>query len=127
MPGVHAAGDTAAAYAETGHRVLPSCRHAVPLGILAGHNAAAALLGLAPAAFAPKPYVTCPDLGGAGAVFTTGWERTVRLTGPEAKARKRMITERWIHPPLDDAEEILRQADHSRPLGEEEGEGERAA
>ncbi len=119
---MYAAGDTAAAYAEPGHQVLPSCRHAIPLGKLAGHNAAA-LLGLAPAAFAPKPYVTCLHLDGAGAVFATGWERAVRLTGPEAKARKHMITERWTCPPLDDAEEILRRGDHSRPLGE----GERAA
>ncbi|MGW0561196.1 hypothetical protein ACWDZ4_11265 [Streptomyces sp. NPDC003016] len=116
----------AAAYAEPGHQALPSCRRAIPLGELAGHDAAAALPGLAPAAFAPKPYVTCLDLGGAGAVSTTGWERTVRLTGSEAKARKRMITEQWIHPQLDDAEEILRRADRSRPTGEGgEGRGRR--
>ncbi|MGW0551716.1 hypothetical protein [Streptomyces altiplanensis] len=91
---------------------LPA-RH--PLGRLARHDA--------PAVFAPKPYVRCLDLGGAGVVFTTGWERTVRLAGPEVKACKRMITERWIHPPLDDAEELLRQADPTTVVPRRRGGG----
>lgn len=117
VPGVYVAGDAAAAYAEPGHQTLPSCQHAIPLGKYAGHNAAADLLGLDPVPFAPKRYVTCLDLGGAGAVFTRGWERTVDLTGAEAKARKRAITEEWIYPPVDDAEELLRQADHRELVG----------
>lgn len=80
---------------------------------MAGHNAAADLLGLPPVDFAPDPYSTCLDLGAAGAVATSGWDRTLR-EGPEgfAKELKRAINETWISPPLDDPCELLRQADH---------------
>ncbi|UQW99952.1 FAD-dependent oxidoreductase [Streptomyces sp. RerS4] len=111
VPGVYAAGDTAAARADSGHLTLPSCQYAIPLGKHAGHNAAASLTGAEPLPFAPAPYVTTLDLGDAGAVSTTGWERTVRLTGAEAKTLKRTLTSEWIRPPLDDADELLRQAD----------------
>ncbi|POX37993.1 dehydrogenase [Streptomyces sp. Ru73] len=113
VPEVYAAGDTAAAPAEDGHTVTQSCQHATPLGKTAGHNAAADLLGLDRAPFAPDPYVTCLDLGGAGAVLTKGFDRVLNdLPAAEAKARKRAINESWIYPPVDDAEEILRAADH---------------
>jgi NADH:quinone reductase (non-electrogenic) len=112
VPEVYAAGDTAAAVAEEGHHVMQSCQHAGPQGRFAGHNVAADLLGLPQQRFAPDPYVTCLDLGGAGAVFTTGWDRTVELTPAEAKHRKRQVNEVWIYPPVDDAEEILRRADY---------------
>ncbi|WP_242891932.1 NAD(P)/FAD-dependent oxidoreductase [Actinomadura litoris] len=112
VPGVYAAGDTAAAPVEDGNVTMPSCQHATPLGRHAGHNAAADLLGLTPAEFAPDPYVTCLDLGAAGAVFTTGFERTVESTGETAKARKRAVNEEWIYPPVHDAEALLRRADH---------------
>ncbi|WP_436792049.1 NAD(P)/FAD-dependent oxidoreductase [Yinghuangia sp. YIM S10712] len=111
VPQVYAAGDTAAATAEPGRVVMQSCQHAIPLCRHAGHNAAADLLGAPQTVFAPAPYVTCMDLGGAGAVFTTGWERTVALAGAEAKTLKRNITERWIYPPVHDAPELMRQAD----------------
>ncbi|MER7519094.1 FAD-dependent oxidoreductase [Streptomyces sp. NPDC126499] len=110
-PGVYAAGDAAAAVVEDGHLTMPSCQHAIPMGKYAGHNAAADLLGRPLTAFAPKTYVTCLDLGAAGAVFTTGYDRTVELTGAEAKTRKRLITEQWIYPPLHDAARILAAAD----------------
>ncbi|MEW2066011.1 FAD-dependent oxidoreductase [Streptomyces sp. NPDC007346] len=112
VPGVWAAGDAATAPTGDGHRTVPSCQYAIPLGKLAGHNAAAGLLGVEPEPFAPGPYVTCLDLGDAGALYTTGRERAVHLTGDEAKKYKRAITEQWIYPPLDDAAELLRQADH---------------
>ncbi|RDI44489.1 NAD(P)/FAD-dependent oxidoreductase [Nocardia mexicana] len=121
VPGVYAAGDTAAAAAEPGHRVMQSCQHALQLGKFAGHNAAADLLGLAPAPFAATPYVTCLDLGSTEAVFTNGWDRTVVSTGETAKARKRKVNELWIYPPVDDADELLRQADYRfshRQIGE---------
>ncbi|WP_280262580.1 NAD(P)/FAD-dependent oxidoreductase [Nocardia wallacei] len=121
VPGVYAAGDTAAAAAEPGHRVTQSCQHALQLGKFAGHNAAADLLGLPPAPFAATPYVTCLDLGATDAVFTTGWDRTVASTGAAAKARKRKVNELWIYPPTDDADELLRQADYRfshRRIGE---------
>ncbi|MFD0487977.1 NADH dehydrogenase [Saccharopolyspora erythraea NRRL 2338] len=111
VPEVYAAGDTAAAQAEDGHQVMQSCQHAGPLGRFAGHNVAADLLGLPQEPFAPDPYVTCLDLGSAGAVFTTGWRRTVTSAHHAAKQRKRTVNEVWIHPPADDAEELLRRAD----------------
>ena len=112
VPGVYAAGDTAAAVAEPGHVVMQSCRHAVPQGKFAGFNVASDLLGLARARFAPDPYVTCLDLGAHGAVLTTGWDREVAQTGPPAKDLKRSINADWIYPPLDDADTIISHADH---------------
>ncbi|MFG2288796.1 NAD(P)/FAD-dependent oxidoreductase [Streptomyces sp. NPDC048595] len=113
VAGVYAAGDTAAATDQGGHPLPQSCQHATPLGKVAGHNAAADLLGLPPAGFAPDPYATCLDLGEAGAVATSGWDRTLR-EGPAgfAKDLKRAINESWISPPVDDAGELLRRADH---------------
>jgi NADH dehydrogenase len=112
VPGVYAAGDTAAALAEPGQLVMQSCQHAVPQGKFAGVNVASDLLGLPRAPFAPDPYVTCLDLGSYGAVLTLGWDRVVDQTGAEAKALKRSINADWIYPPLDDAATILRHADH---------------
>lgn len=112
VPGVYAAGDTAAADAEPGHPVLQCCQHALQLGKFAGHNAAADLFGLPAVPFAPAPYVTCLDLGPAGAIFTNGWDRRVVATGASAKERKRKVNEWWIYPPTDDPGELLRQADY---------------
>lgn len=108
---IYVAGDTAAAHAEDGHYVLPSCQHAIPMGKFAGHNVAADLLGLERLAFKTSPYATCLDLGGAGAVLTVGWERVVEKTGEAAKAHKRRTNQQRIYPPLDHAEDILRAAD----------------
>ncbi|SEC98798.1 NADH dehydrogenase [Beijerinckia sp. 28-YEA-48] len=110
-PSIYVAGDTAAARAEEGHYVLPSCQHAIPMGKYAGYNAAAGLLGLDPVEFKTSPYATCLDLGGAGAVLTNGWERVVEKTGEAAKAHKRRTNQQRIYPPLDDAADILRAAD----------------
>ncbi|RKN40362.1 NAD(P)/FAD-dependent oxidoreductase [Streptomyces hoynatensis] len=110
VPGVYAAGDTAAALAEEGHRTVQSCQHAHPLGKFAGHNVAADLLGHDPLPFAPAPYITCLDLGPAGAVTTEGWERTVTKTRREAKAVKQLINTTYIYPPLDDPDQILAEA-----------------
>ncbi|MEU6440848.1 FAD-dependent oxidoreductase [Streptomyces sp. NPDC047046] len=112
VPGVYAAGDTAAAEAGEGHLVMQSCQHAVPLGKFAGHNVAAGLLDVEEVPFAPAPYVTCLDLGPAGAVLTAGWDRVVQLTGPEAKEMKQRINTEWIYPPVDDAEAIIGLADY---------------
>ncbi|MFD3956033.1 MULTISPECIES: NAD(P)/FAD-dependent oxidoreductase [Streptomyces] len=112
VPGVWAAGDAATAPTGHGHRTVFSCQYAIPLGKLAGRNAAATLLGVEPEPFAPGPYVICLDLGDAGGLYATGWERAVQLTGDEAKKYKRAVTEQWIYPPLDDGPELLRQADH---------------
>ncbi|MEU9021306.1 FAD-dependent oxidoreductase [Actinomadura sp. NPDC048394] len=111
LPEVFAAGDTAAAPFDAGHTVMQACQHAVPLGKVAGYNAAADLLGAPLRDFTPGPYVTCLDLGGAGAVFTRGWERTVMAAGAEGAAVKKWINDH-IHPPVDDGAEILAAADH---------------
>jgi NADH:ubiquinone reductase (H+-translocating) len=111
-PDVYAAGDTAAALVEDGHFAMQSCQYATPSGKFAGHNVAADLLGLEPVAFAPNPYVTCLDLGPAGAVLTTGWDREIQATGSDAKALKHRINTEWIYPPVDDEETILEQADY---------------
>jgi NADH dehydrogenase len=111
-PEVYATGDTAAAVAEGGHVVMQSCQHAVPLGKFAGYNVAADLLGLEQTPFAPGSYVTCLDLGPAGAVVTAGWDRDVQITGVEAKALKQQINSEWIYPPLDDGAAVLKQADY---------------
>ena len=112
VPGVYAAGDTAAALAEPGHVVMQSCQHAVPQGKHVGVNVAADLLGLPPVPFAPDPYVTCLDLGAWGAVLTTGWDREVAQTRAAAKELKRSINSEWIYPPVDDPALIIRHADH---------------
>lgn len=112
VPDVYAAGDTSAAEAEAGHTVMQSCQHAVPQGKFAGHNVAAGALGLEQVSFAPDPYVTCLDLGPGGAVFTTGWDRAVQMTGSEAKKLKHQINAEWIYPPVDDATAILTLADY---------------
>jgi NADH dehydrogenase len=111
-PDVYAAGDTSAALTQDGLPVTQSCQHALPQGRFAGHNVSADLLGLQQAPFAPEPYVTCLDLGAAGAVLTSGWERTVRKSGQEAKDVKHTISAVAIYPPVDDAEAILARADY---------------
>jgi NADH dehydrogenase len=90
--------------------VTQSCQFAIPLGKLAGHNAVAGLVGERLLEFSPPSYVTCLDLGDAGAVFSTGWDRRVALVGERGKQRKRQILS-WIEPPLDDPAELLRRAD----------------
>ncbi|MEV6522529.1 FAD-dependent oxidoreductase [Longispora sp. NPDC051575] len=110
-PTVYAAGDTAAAPAGDARLVTQSCQHAIQTGKRAGANAAADLLGLPLDPFRANPYVTCLDLGAAGAVYTTGWERSVLHVGQEAKDHKNRINEEYIYPPLNDAGEFLRRAD----------------
>jgi NADH:ubiquinone reductase (H+-translocating) len=109
VPDAYAAGDTAAASAEDGYPAMQSCQHAEPMGRTAGHNAVADLLRRPLRPFAPDPYVTCLDLGSAGAVFTTGYDRIVQSSGSTAKQIKRMINTR-IYPPLDDAAALLGRA-----------------
>lgn len=113
-PTIFAAGDTAVADTGTGHPTMQCCQHAIPLGRVAGHNAAADLLGQRAVPFTPEPYVTCLDLGSAGAVFTTGFDRTVQMTGRSAKNLKRSINERRIYPPVDDAVAIRHAGDPAR-------------
>jgi NADH dehydrogenase len=104
---IHAAGDIAHAMTDADHVALMSCQHAMPMGRYAGHNAAAALLGLPMRPYEQERYVTCLDLGPWGAVFTNGWARQVVSIEQEAKARKRYINTEAIYPPTNDREAIL--------------------
>jgi NADH dehydrogenase len=60
--------------------------------------------------FTPGPYVTCLDLGAAGAIFTRGWDRKVMVSGADGADIKKRINQH-IHPPVDDASKILAAAD----------------
>ncbi|MEU7853479.1 FAD-dependent oxidoreductase [Nonomuraea sp. NPDC049141] len=110
LPEAFVAGDTAAAAFDTEHTVMQACQHATPLGKVAGYNAAADLLDLPLRDFTPGPYVTCLDLGGAGGLFTRGWDRRVMASGADGAAIKKRINQQ-IHPPVDDAAKILAAAD----------------
>ncbi|WP_188195300.1 NAD(P)/FAD-dependent oxidoreductase [Nonomuraea sp. SYSU D8015] len=109
LPEVFVAGDAAAAAFDAEHTVMQACQHATPLGKVAGYNAAADLLGVPPRDFTPGPYVTCLDLGGAGGLFTRGWDRRVMASGADGAVIKKGINQA-IHPPVDDASEILAAA-----------------
>ncbi|WP_119419545.1 NAD(P)/FAD-dependent oxidoreductase [Desertibaculum subflavum] len=101
LDGWLAAGDVAAAGVEGGNSTTMSCQHALSSGAFAGNNAARLLLGEAPLAYTPRPYVTCLDLGPAGALLTRGFEREVAMRGAEAKALKTSINRQLIVPPVE--------------------------
>ncbi len=115
--GVFATGDAAkAACDDLGNYALMSGQHAARLGAFAGHNAAAELLGLPMRPYHQKVYVTCLDLGEAGALFTRGWDRKVELVGSKAKALKREINTVWIYPPRAERAAALSSADPERVI-----------
>ena len=99
VPTVFATGDAAkAASDDVGHHALMSCQHATRLGAFAGNNAAADLLGVPTSPYHQEAYVTCLDLGAAGAV------------GANAKKVKREINTVWIYPPRADRAAALAAA-----------------
>ncbi|RXG86056.1 NAD(P)/FAD-dependent oxidoreductase [Bradyrhizobium zhanjiangense] len=115
VQGVFAAGDAArAACDDEGNYALMSCQHATRMGAFAGNNAAAELLGLPTRPYHQKAYVTCLDLGEAGALFTRGWERNVEIVGEVAKKTKREINTVWIYPPRAERAVALASADPER-------------
>lgn len=102
---VFVAGDVAhAATDDLGNVALMSCQHALSLGRVAGHNAAAELLGQATHPYSQPKYVTCLDLGPWGAVYCEGWDRQVLMKREDAKNLKRSINTQWIYPPKADRE-----------------------
>lgn len=107
---VFAAGDVARASTDGEHLALMSCQHSIAMGRAAGANAVRDLLGLSLTPYRQERYVTCLDLGPAGAVFTVGWERQVDKTGVEAKQLKIGVVTRGIAPPTGTAEEIFAAA-----------------
>lgn len=115
VPGVFAAGDAAKAVIDNaGKHALMSCQHATRMGAFAGNNAAADLLGLPASRYHQEAYVTCLDLGRAGAVFTRGWDRAVELVGMDAKKLKQEINTVWIYPPKTERNVALASADPER-------------
>lgn len=107
-PGIFVTGDTVnAATDDAGNQTVMSCQHALSLGRVAGHNAAAELVGLPLHPYSQPKYVTCLDLGPWGALFTEGWDRQVRLTREEGKKVKREINTVWIYPPEPDREAVF--------------------
>jgi NADH:ubiquinone reductase (H+-translocating) len=112
---VFATGDAArAACDDLGNYALMSCQHATRMGAFAGNNAAAELLGVPPKPYHQKAYVTCLDLGEAGALFTRGWERRVEMVGDVAKKTKQEINTVWIYPPKAERAAALASADPER-------------
>lgn len=113
VPGVSnifATGDTAkAASDDAGNFATMSCQFAKRLGAFAGHNAAADLLGVPTERYHQPVYVTCLDLGAAGAIFARGWtdESRLKLTGARAKSLKQEINTVWIYPPRADRAEAF--------------------
>lgn len=109
---VFATGDAARAHCDDdGNYALMSCQHATRMGAFAGHNAAAELLGLPTKSYHQKAYVTCLDLGEAGALFTRGWDRKVEMVGDVAKKTKQEINTVWIYPPKAERAVALASAD----------------
>ena len=118
VPGVSnifVSGDAVAVDTGTGHLAMQSCQHAMTLGRYSGENAARDLLGLPLRRYQQLRYVTCLDLGRAGAVLTSGWERTVMTLGDEAKATKRFINTVAIYPPEHPTRETLLAASEIKP------------
>ena len=112
VAGVFATGDAArAACDDVGNYALMSCQHATRMGAFAGNNAAAELLGVPTKPYHQKGYVTCLDLGEAGALFTRGWDRKVEMVGAVAKKTKQEINTVWIYPPRAERAAALASAD----------------
>ncbi|GLR84099.1 NAD(P)/FAD-dependent oxidoreductase [Bradyrhizobium iriomotense] len=115
VAGVFATGDAArAACDDVGNYALMSCQHATRMGAFAGNNAVAELLGVPTKPYHQERYVTCLDLGEAGALFTTGWERKVTMVGDAAKKTKQEINTVWIYPPLAERAAALASANPDR-------------
>ena len=112
VPGVFATGDAArAASDDVGNYALMSCQHATRMGAFAGNNAAAELLDVPTRPYHQKAYVTCLDLGEAGALFTRGWDSKVEMVGDVAKKTKQEINTVWIYPPKPERAAALASAD----------------
>lgn len=106
--GIFVTGDTVkAATDDLGNHNLMTCQHAMSLGRVAGHNAAAELVGLPTHSYSQPKYVTCLDLGPWGALYTEGWQRQVRFTRQEGKKIKQEINTQWIYPPAADREALF--------------------
>jgi NADH dehydrogenase len=117
-PEVFVAGDVARARSDDdSHYALMSCQHAIVMGQSGGHNVAADLIGVPTLEYKQPFYATCLDLGEWGAVYSEGWDRQIKLTHAEGKARKRMINTQWIYPPAPNRTEALAAGNPQASLG----------
>jgi NADH dehydrogenase len=115
VSGLFATGDAAKALCDDkGTYALMSCQHATRMGAFAGNNAAAELLGVPTRPYHQEAYVTCLDLGAAGALFTRGWDRKVEMVGDAAKKTKHEINTVWIYPPRAERAAALASANPER-------------
>ena len=106
--GIFVTGDTVkAATDDLGNFAAMSCQHALSLGRVAGHNAAAELVGLPTHPYSQPKYVTCLDLGAWGALYTEGWDRQISLVRVAGKKVKQEINQVWIYPPAADRNAIF--------------------
>ncbi|MFB9127991.1 NAD(P)/FAD-dependent oxidoreductase [Paraburkholderia dipogonis] len=107
-PDVFVAGDVARARCDDdGRYALMSCQHAIVMGQFGGHNVAADLIGVPTLEYRQPFYATCLDLGEWGAIYSEGWDRQIKLTHTEGKARKQIINTQWIYPPAPNRNEAL--------------------
>jgi NADH:ubiquinone reductase (H+-translocating) len=118
VDGVWAAGDAARVAVDREHLALMSCQHAIPQGRQAGANAAAVLAGGVVKDYRQPLYLTCLDLGSAGALLTAGFERdTILATGAQAKRFKRFINRSLIYPPAEASAVALLKLGKTAPAG----------
>jgi NADH dehydrogenase len=96
---VFAAGDIANARISKEHGSIMSCQHGRPMGRFAGHNVVADFLKLPMLPLHIDAYITCVDLGPAGAVHTRGIDRKLLASGAAAKETKNTINKVRIYPP----------------------------
>ncbi|WP_036001494.1 NAD(P)/FAD-dependent oxidoreductase [Paraburkholderia caribensis] len=107
-PHVFVAGDVARALTDdAGRYALMSCQHAVVMGQFGGYDVAADPLGIPTLTYRQPFYATCVDLGEWGAIYSEGWDRQIKLTHDEGKARKRMINTKWIYRPAPNRADAL--------------------
>jgi NADH dehydrogenase len=118
VDGVWAAGDGVRVAVDGENDAVMSCQHAIPQGAQAGANAVAAALGRPLGSYRQPLYLTCLDLGSAGALLTTGFQRDRPFaTGAKAKAFKRYINRSVIYPPVTGGRRALHRVGTSRPPG----------
>jgi NADH dehydrogenase len=112
-----AAGDAALAPTDKKHFSMMSCQHAIPQGKIAGFNAVATLSQQPLITYQQAVYVTCLDLGPAGAMLMRGWERDIEKTGKQGKAMKQFINAKIRPQPSSNPEGLHIQANPSPKKG----------
>lgn len=99
---VIAAGDVANIPTdEEGNSSLMACQFSMFLGKWAGHNAVNDIFSQPLKPYSYKDYVTCVDLGQEDGLLTTGWERSLAVSGLEGKNIKMEVTTKLIYPDND--------------------------